>query len=107
MALNTSCPPPNTRLLLNGPGHNRKLGEYFLAPGYPAYDPHPRYLGELHGSWSQIGRQYGERAGDLIRLVYEGWYRELLPIQGSSEIIAAYLIQQERYYEPLVPKRWK
>ena len=53
---------------------------------------------------SQIGRQYGERAGDLIRLVYEGWYRELLPIQGSSEVIAAYLIQQEKYYECLVPE---
>jgi hypothetical protein len=85
-------------------GHNRKLGEYFLAQGYPAYEPHPRYLGQLHGSWSQIGRQYGERAGDLIRLVYEGWYRELLPIQGSSAIITAYLTQQERYYEFLVPE---
>jgi hypothetical protein len=85
-------------------GHNRKLGEYFLAQGYPAYEPHPRYLGELHGSWSQIGRQYGERAGDLIRFVYEGWYRELLPVQGSSEIISAYLVQQERYYEFLVPE---
>jgi hypothetical protein len=85
-------------------GHNRKLGEYSLAQGYPAYEPHPRYLGELHGSWSQIGRQYGERAGDLIRLVYEGWYRELLPVQGSSEIITAYLAQQERYYEFLVPE---
>lgn len=85
-------------------GHNRRLGEYFLLQGYPAYEPHPRYLGELQGSWSQIGRQYGERAGDLIRLVYEGWYRELLPIQGSSEVITAYLIQQERYYELLVPE---
>jgi hypothetical protein len=85
-------------------GHNMKLGKYFLAPGYPAYETHPRYLGELHGSWSQIGRQYGERAGDLIRMVYEGWYRELLPVQGSSEIISAYLVQQERYYEFLVPE---
>jgi hypothetical protein len=85
-------------------GHNRKLSGYFLAPGYPAYEPHPRYLGELHGSWSQIGRQYGERAGDLIRLVYEGWYRELLPVQGSSEIMTAYLVQQERYYDFPVPE---
>ena len=85
-------------------GHNRRLGEYFLAQGYPAYEPHPRYLGELHGSWSQMGRQYGERAGDLIRFVYEGWYRELLPVQGSNEIIRAYLVQQERYYEFLVPE---
>ncbi len=85
-------------------GHNRKLGEYSLAQGYPAYEPHPRYLGELDGSWYQIGRQYGERAGDLIRMVYEGWYRELLPVQGSSEVITTYLTQQERYYEFLVPE---
>ena len=85
-------------------GRNRKLAEYFLAQGYPAYELHPRYLGELHGSWSQIGRQYGERAGDLIRMVYEGWYRELLPVQGSVETMTAYLIEQERYYQLLVPE---
>jgi hypothetical protein len=26
-------------------GKNRKLGEYFLEHGYPAYEPHPRYIG--------------------------------------------------------------
>jgi hypothetical protein len=30
--------------------------------------------------------------------------RELLPIQGSSEITTAYLSQQERYYQLLVPE---
>ncbi|MFP5230854.1 MAG: hypothetical protein ACLGXA_24835 [Acidobacteriota bacterium] len=96
-AWNPSTPPEWT-------GHNRKLSEYFLAEGYPAWEPHPRYLGELRGSWYQIGKQYGERAGDLIRMVYEGWYRELLPIQGSSEVMTAYLNEQERYYELLVPE---
>ena len=85
-------------------GHNGKLDQYFRPEGYPAYDAHPRYLGELHGSWYQIGRQYGERAGDLIRMVYEGWYRELLPIQDSTEIILNYLVQQREYYELLVPE---
>ena len=85
-------------------GHNEKLAEYFLEQGYPPYEPHPRYLGELSGSWRQMGRQYGERAGDLIRMVYEGWYRELLPIQRSSATMAAYLVQQERYYELLLPE---
>ncbi len=85
-------------------GHNSRLAQYHRAEGYPAYDPHPRYLGELRGSWRQIGRQYGERAGDLIRLVYEGWYRELLPIQGSPDVIAAYLRRQEAYYDALVPE---
>ncbi len=85
-------------------GHNRQLGNYYCAPGYPAYEAHPRYLGELSGSWHQIGKQYGERAGDLIRMVYEGWYREVLPVQGSPAVIAAYLRQQEHYYEALVPE---
>ena len=85
-------------------GHNSRLSDYYRAPGYPAYEPHPRYLGVLRGSWQQLGRQYGERAGDLIRLVYEGWYRELLPIQGRPEVIAAYLRQQEAYYDALVPE---
>lgn len=85
-------------------GHSRKLGDYYVAKGYPAYDPHPRYLGELRGSWTQMGRQYGERAGDLIRMVYEGWYRELMPIQGSPEVMTAYLHEQEAYYEALVPE---
>ena len=85
-------------------GRNRNLGKYFLENGYPAYEPHPRYLGELHGTWYQMGRQYGERAGDLIRMVYEGWYRELLPIQRSSAAMEAYLVQQDQYYEFLLPE---
>lgn len=85
-------------------GRNFNLGRYRIAAGYPPYEPHPRYLGELTGSWHQIGRQYGERAADLIRWVYEGWYRELLPVQGSPEVMTAYLRQQEAYYDLLVPE---
>ena len=75
-AADGSCPAEWT-------GHNPRLADYHRAEGYPAYDPHPRYLGELRGSWDQIGRQYGERAGDLIRMVYEGWYREIVAGSGK------------------------
>lgn len=85
-------------------GRNTQLDKYWLAAGYPPYESHPRYLGELAGSWHQIGKQYGERAADLIRWVYEGWYRELLPVQGSPAVMTAYLRQQEAYYELLVPE---
>lgn len=85
-------------------GHNRKLDQYYRAPGYPAFDPHPRYLGELAGSWHAMGQQYGERAGDLIRMVYEGWYRELIPIQGTPQAMQGYLSRQNAYYEALVPE---
>lgn len=92
-----SCPPEWT-------GRNTKLEKYRIVAGYPAYEPHPRYLGELTGSWHQIGKQYGQRAADLIRWVYEGWYRELLPVQGSAAVMTAYLRQQEAYYTLLVPE---
>ncbi|MGH9414761.1 MAG: hypothetical protein ACRD0Y_13610, partial [Terriglobales bacterium] len=65
-------------------GHNRNLDRYYRAPGYPAFAAHPRYLGELAGSWHDMGKQYGERAGDLIRMVYEGWYRELVSLGKHS-----------------------
>jgi hypothetical protein len=85
-------------------GYNSQLSHYYVAPGYPSYEAHPRYLGELTGSWEEIGKQYGEKAGDLIRMVYEGWYRELLAVQGSPQAIVAYVHQEETYYEALVPE---
>ncbi|HEV2305452.1 MAG TPA: hypothetical protein VGR93_08035 [Candidatus Acidoferrales bacterium] len=104
VALHSSTPAQPESYPREWTGHNRKLGEYHLEAGYPAYAPHPRYIGELRGTWAQMGKQYGERAGDLIRMVYEGWYRELLPIQGNPQVMAAYLRQQEAYYETLVPE---
>src|SRR5438128_1813892 len=76
-------------------GSNPNLKYYSLYPGYPAYDPHPRYLGELSGSWREIGEQYGKRAGDLIRMVFEGWFFEVVEVQRSTEALRQYLRQQE------------
>lgn len=55
-------------------GHNTALGNYYVQPGYPPYPDHARYLGDLKGTWKQMGNQYGERAGDLIRRVFDGYY---------------------------------
>ena len=85
-------------------GHNRNLAKYQLAPGYPAYAAHPRYLGELQGSWREMGRQYGEKAGDLIKLTFEGWYKELRPVQGSDQAIIDYVHHEDSYYSALVPE---
>ena len=85
-------------------GHNRQLANYQRAPGYPAYGSHPRYLGELKGAWKEIGRQYGEKAGDLIKLTFDGWYKELLPVQGSNQAIVDYVHREDGYYSALVPE---
>lgn len=85
-------------------GYNKNLSQYYVAPGYPRYDAHPRYLGVLRGSWYEIGKQYGEKAGDLIRLSYEGWYQEIIAVQGSNQNILDYVRQEDAYYQTLVPE---
>src|SRR5438094_4830952 len=85
-------------------GTNANLKYYSVYPGYPSYEPHARYLGALTGSWSEIGVQYGERAGDLIRMVFEGWFTEVVHIQGSTETIREYVHQEEQYYKALAPE---
>ncbi len=96
-----ACYPPTPRWWT---GYNSKLSQYYVAPGYPPYDAHPRYLGELSGSWYQIGKQYGDKAGDMIRLTYEGWYKELIAIQGTNQNIVDYVHQEDAYYKDLVPE---
>jgi len=85
-------------------GSNANLKHYSVYPGYPSYDPHPRYLGELNGSWAEIGEQYGERAGDLIRLVFDGWFMEVVQIQGSAAAVRDYVQHEEQYYKALAPE---
>jgi hypothetical protein len=85
-------------------GSNPNLNYYFKYWGYPNYDPHPRYLGVLSGSWREIGEQYGERAGDLIRMVFEGWFAEKVQTQGSTKELLEYLRHVEHYYRHLIPE---
>jgi len=85
-------------------GHNTKLSQYYIAPGYPPYPAHPRYLGTLSGSWHDIGVQYGQKAGDFIRYVYEGWYKELIAAQYLNQNIVDYVHQENAYYKNLSPE---
>ena len=55
-------------------GYSTAIPAVPVPAGYPAMDTHARYIGELKGSYYDIGVQYGQRAGDLIVLVFDGWY---------------------------------
>lgn len=70
-------------------GRNTAISNYFVQPGYPAYPNHPRYLGDLKGTWKQMGVQYGERAGDLIRMVFDGYYEQMIAsVKDNSRLIS-------------------
>ena len=66
-------------------GHNGVLDKYYVQPGYPPYPEHARYIGDLTGTWFEMGVQYGERAGDYVRLVFEGYYDQIFRVVGDSE----------------------
>jgi hypothetical protein len=52
------------------PGRNPRMKYYDVPDGFPKFDSRVRFIGDIRGTWSEMGRQYGERAGDLIRIVY-------------------------------------
>jgi hypothetical protein len=52
--------------------------KYFRTPNMPEYPDHVKDLGELEGSWFEMGAQYGERAGEYIRPVFDHFYSRLI-----------------------------
>ncbi len=53
-------------------GENVQAINYFKAPGFPPYPSRARFIGQLKGSWYEMGKQYGERCPDMIRVQFEG-----------------------------------
>ncbi|MCX6549777.1 MAG: C45 family autoproteolytic acyltransferase/hydrolase [Acidobacteria bacterium] len=85
-------------------GHNAALPDYYVRPGYPLYEPHARYIGDLKGTWREMGIQYGQRAGDLVRLVFEGYYDQILTtVQDPARIVPDARLFGD-YHSKLVPE---
>lgn len=53
-----------------GLGYNPRAKYYEVPEGFPAVDSRVRFIGNLRGTWREMGTQYGERAGDLVNNVY-------------------------------------
>jgi len=49
------------------PGHGTRVRYYVVPDGYPQFEDRTRFIGNLRGTWHEMGVQYGQRAGDLIR----------------------------------------
>lgn len=78
-------------------GYNAELSDYAVKPGFPHYDEHARYIGELNGTWEEMGIQYGERAGDLMRIVFDGYFEQQLASLGGDYDLA--LTNTRKYIE--------
>ena len=60
-----------------------------VPPGYPKVPRRPPFLGVLKGSWYEIGRQYGEKSGYLMRYVFDSpsFYSRALKKYGFKTLI--------------------
>lgn len=84
-------------------GYSTAIPVVSVPEGYPLLPTHARYLGELKGSWYDIGRQYGERAGDLMVMVFDGWYGAVKTKMSWEEIryrIQRYENESIKWYSP-------
>lgn len=85
-------------------GYNKAIDDYYLRPGYPKYSTHARWIGDLSGTWYEMGVQYGERAGDLVRLVFEGYYDDIFnSVKDANKIIADARLFA-KYLEQVLPE---
>jgi len=50
-------------------------GEVPLVPRTPAYESRARFLGELSGSWFEMGLEVGRQSADLVRWVSDVWWQ--------------------------------
>ncbi len=85
-------------------GHNAALKDYYVQPGYPPYEEHARYIGDLKGTWMEMGIQYGERAGDLIRMVFEGYWDQMFASIKNQEKLLSDARNFGRYLAQLTPE---
>jgi len=68
-------------------GYSTAIPVVSVPEGYPPLPTHARYIGHLKGSWYEMGIQYGERAGDMMLLVFNGWFSGIAKKMTWPEII--------------------
>jgi len=75
---------------------NPCASRYSVSPDHPPYEPRSRFLGELSGSWYDIGHQIGSGAGDLVRWVSDVWWKAHMDAYGFEDTFRALGLYEEQ-----------
>jgi len=76
-----------------------QVNRYLKAPDMPEYPDHVKNLGEIEGTWHDMGAQYGERADDYVRAVFDHFYASL-----TNKIDIEHLLTDVRRYEQSISR---
>ena len=67
-------------------GYGTKIQDLKVPEGFPKYETRTRFIGNLRGTWYEMGLQYGRRAADLIRWGTDYMLMETLEKYGREHI---------------------
>jgi hypothetical protein len=87
-----------------GIGYNPRAKYYEVPEGFPQVDPRVRFIGNLRGTWKEMGIQYGERAGDLVVNVYRFALDYFKGKGMSEEKLRAYMGRYRQQIELYAPE---
>jgi hypothetical protein len=85
--------------MVSSEGYAGKAHMYYRSPEVPKFPDRVFFLGELSGSWHEMGCQYGERAGDYIGYVFDDTFRGLT----SQLPVDTLLSGVDMYHKTLTP----
>ena len=77
-------------------GYAGKAHMYHRNPGVPTCPDRVRFLGELSGSWYEMGCQYGERARDYIGYVFDDTFRSLTSEHSVDTLLSGARARETR-----------
>lgn len=71
-------------------GRNIEAFTYETAEGYPSFPDRTNFAGTLTGTWYEMGKQFGERAGESTRYVSDIWWKAECEQWGKKETLKAF-----------------
>lgn len=70
-------------------GRNVEAYRYVHTDGYPPFPDKTRFIGTLQGTWYTMGKEYGARSGDAVRVVSDIWWKQEVDLYGKAQTLKA------------------
>jgi hypothetical protein len=80
---------PNEEKYIPG-GRNIEAFSYAHSEGYPTFPDKAHFIGTLRGDWYQMGKQFGEGAGESTMYVSDIWWKAECDLWGKTETLKAF-----------------
>ena len=71
-------------------GKNIEAYRYSHSDGYPPFSDRAKFIGTLSGSWYEMGRQFGERSGEMTLYVSDIWWEDTCRMWGREVSLKAF-----------------